>query len=129
MTDSIKEPRPFLPHWRVKIGPLVLDGDGLLLPALSPQRGLVDVFTVFLGSWQITVKPQLGQVWADSRLVVQRKPARLFWCRRMAQEIGTHDRNTAAARCLYYMVGLEGPEGCAGFRIFEDGTARLSERL
>jgi hypothetical protein len=96
---------------------------------LVRQKDLLDYFAALMGSFTLTVKPQAGEIWADSLLVHKGAPAKLLWFRRMGQEVGSLDRNSSAPRCLFYGVGLDGAGGRVGYRIAEDGSAEWSTEL
>lgn len=128
--NEAREPHPFLPPWRVKIGPLQQTGRGLLEQPLGSQRELVDSFMVFLGDVTVDINPPSGQIHFGTQLMYQGelgKRHRLVWNRRMEKAFGTRDPNTATFRCLWYGVGLEHDGGRHGYRLFEDG--RLVEGL
>ena len=118
-----KEPRPFCPAWRLVIGPVSEQGSGLLPPRVSQQLGLIDQFSILVGDWKAIVLPKLGEIALDSRLVksIAKQEMRLLWFRRMEAEIGTHDKNSAAAECLWYGFGIEWADGRCGYRLYQDG--------
>ena len=127
MPDTTKEPQPFLPAWRIEIGPHKEDGRGLMPARLFSQRALVDRFTVLLGTFCLTVCPKSGEIKADGQTVLKTEPGSLLWFRRMEQQIGSLDPNSAAAKCLFYGVGIQKADKRVGFRVYSDNTARQAE--
>lgn len=125
-----REPHPFLPPWRVTIGPLHETGRGLLSPPIAAQVGLVDDFQLLLGTMKVEVNPPAAQIFFDTRLMWQGEVGRkhrLVWHRCMEKQLGTRDKNTGAFRCVHYGIGLAFDGGSHGYKLFEDG--RLVEGL
>lgn len=123
-----KEPYPFLPVWTARIGPLTERGNGLLSSQVRLQRALIDEFTIYPGTCQITVLPKLGEIYFDSQLSFKSVPGTqwlLLWSRTMSKAYGTWDANTAPAECEHYNIGLESSAGQVSYRLLADGTVLL----
>ena len=115
-------PTPFVPLWSAKVGLVTHNGAGLL-GVLNVQKHLIDEFTVWAGGHSVTVWPKLGTIGRDGSVSLSvGKPMPLAWFRRMTMALGTADKNTAAAQCAWYGVGLETPNGVVGYRLRSDGT-------
>jgi len=121
MSDT---PFPFLPPWKLSIGPVVLFGKGLISEhsrELYDQLSLVDDMTYLGSNFTISVKPKLGEIWVGSGLDTKTQPGNLVWFRRMYRDIGSIDHNTGAAMCDFYGLGIDTER--TGWRILEDGSA------
>ena len=117
-------PRPFEFEWTAKIGPITESGRGVLLPHVFKERHNIDEFHVRLPGWTLGVFPKQGEIRFDqTRTVSKLKEGHgaLIWFRRMEKEIGTHDKNSAPPRCLWYGVGIWVGDDRIGFRLFENG--------
>lgn len=118
------EPRPFLPLWTAKRGPLTIEGRGLL----SFPKEEVDELRVLCSGFQLTVIPKQGQIFADSSLAISAPPGcGLVWFRRMQIQLATKDRNTGLPQCAWYGLGLELNGRRVGYRISEDGSAKQAD--
>lgn len=125
---AILEPYPFLPQWQVKLGPIIRRGKGTLDSDLKPFADGIDELRVFCGGFELSIHPKTGQIFADSQQVASaQSPCRLLWFRRMQQDINTKDRNTSAATCLWYGLGLECNGQKYGYRIRHDGVAEWGD--
>lgn len=123
-----KEPHPFEPLWMAGLGPIVEEGRGLLTPLLHKNKELIDFFDVHVGPFKISVRPKDGKIFLDGSIAIQMSAnSTLLWFRRMEQQIASYDPNGAAARCLWYWIGLADKESSIGFCLYEDG--RLTQMI
>lgn len=117
----------FLPKWQAILGPVTRRGEGLLARDLSPFKDGLDELRIFCGTFQIVVKPKLGQIFLDGQLMSNMEPpCGLLWFRRMSLELGTHDKNSRKPQCSFYGIGLEKCGLKEGYRLTEDGKAHWS---
>jgi hypothetical protein len=109
-----KTPRPFLPAWRVKLGPVVEHGEGLLPNGIWRNLDHIDEFSVLFGDWTLKLHMPLGRcvIMEDSHIVHAHdyphdvKP-RLIWFRRMRKDFASYDTNSDSFQCLLYGVGYQ----------------------
>lgn len=117
-------PKPYLFSWKTIIGPLVEYGDGLLSKHIFNNKHLIDTFIIFLGDWTLTIKPKIGEILFDSRLMYKLKePGFLVWSRTMEKNISTYDRSDLVAYLYCYNFGLENKKEQCLYRLFTNGKA------
>ena len=128
-----REPHPWQPAWRVKIGPLVESGVGILSPHVFKAKHLIEWFEVRIEPAATVIQLDLltGEIRFDGSLQYRPPPVpagtnfRLIWYRRMSKPMYTLDANDAAFSCLFYGVGWQATIGgvCCkqGYRIAGDG--------
>lgn len=127
-------PRPWAPHWRVEVGPVSQQGDGILLPHLWKQLELLDLFEVWVEPKHLRIKVNLhtGDIFFNNTL--QHKAGlppdvrpRLIWYRRMRKEMFTQDTTLEIPfECAFYAVGwqatVDGHNVRCGYVIHSDGS-------
>ena len=121
-------PYAFTPEWRAVVGMITHTGKGLLDRDIRPLKDVFDEFKVLCGSFSITAKPKLGQMFVDNTLAAQFPlPCELRWFRRIHASLSTSDPNHCTPDCEFYGLGLESGGQTSGYKIKSDGTAQWGD--
>ncbi len=129
----------FLPHWRVTIGPLVEEGQGILTPHIWKQRNLIEKFEILCPGVTTQLNLLDGSFWmlpSGAEPLLQFKPDfppgtvfELIWYRRMRRELNTRDVNTDPPVCLFYGMGwkanVTGRSVQYGFNLKPEGSGHI----